>query len=298
MKRRILLSALALAGVLAAGAAAAAQAAAPGQGRLERIRDTGVMTISYAEATKPFSYVLDGGPLGFGVDISKRVAEAVRVHLGLPQLRIRWNPVTPSTRFMMVTTGTVDLECVTTTHTRARERMVGFSYTFLLSDEGIATRRDSGIRDYADLAGKRVAVVRGTTNERALLARGLGVQLVPEGTHRRSIIALSEGRADAYVTDAAIIAGEMLHLEDARPFHIVGSGGMRAALACMLPKDEPAYKAVVDAALASMMTSGEMERLYERWFNAPIPPFGRTVGLPLGEANRALYRAPEDRPYE
>lgn len=297
MNRRSLLIA-ALLGTLAAPAALATTAA-PAQGRLERIKETGVMVIAHGETGVPFSYVVQGGTVGFGVDISKGVAEAVRQHLGMKELKIRWNPQALTTRFMLITTGTVDLECTTTTNTRARQQMVAFSNTFFISDEGIATRRNSGIRDYPDLAGKRVAVVRGTTTERALLARNISnMTLVPERNNRRAMAAVDQGRADAYIAAASIAAGEMLRLPDASPFHIVGSGGYKEAFGCMLPKGDAAYKAVVDGALAAMMTSGEMERIYNKWFSSPIPPYGRNVNFPLTDDNRALYRTPVDTAYE
>ena len=263
-------------------------------GRLKRIKETGMMVISHGETAIPFSFVDKSGPLGFGVDISRRIADSLKTRLGLSELKIRWNPVTLSTRFPMVVTNTVDLECVTTTNTKARQKMVAFSNTFYISDEGIATRRDSGITDYATLAGKRVAVVRGTTTERALIARGLNLTLIPERNNRRAMAALNEGRADAYIAAAPIAAGELLRLGDAKPFHIVGSGGYKEAFGCMLPKDDPAYKAAVDEALATLMTSGEMERIYNKWFMSPIPPFGRNVNMALSEDNRKHYAAPND----
>lgn len=113
--------------------------------RLDRIKDNATIVISYAEASVPFSYVGPNGPLGFSVDVSRKVADAVKSHLGLADLKIRWNPVTLSTRFPMIVTNTVDLECVTTTNTRARQEMVAFSNTFYVADEGMAVRRDSGI---------------------------------------------------------------------------------------------------------------------------------------------------------
>lgn len=260
--------------------------------RLDRIKDNSTIVISYAEASVPFSYVGPNGPVGFGVDVSRKVADAVKAHLGLADLKIRWNAVTLSTRFPMVVTNTVDLECVTTTNTRARQEMVAFSNTFYVADEGMAVRRDSGIATSADLAGKRVAAVRGTTTEASLLARGATV--VAAANNRRAMAALVEGRADAYAAAASIVAGEMLSLPDASALKIVGTGGAREPFGCMLPKGDAAFKKVVDGALTTMMKSGEMEAIYNKWFMGPIPPFNRTVGLPLNDASRQLYLAPND----
>jgi len=292
MKRRTLLTFVLL------GMLSSAALADPLGGRLQRIKDTGVLVIAHGETGVPFSYVGKTGPVGFGVDISRRVADEIRRQVGLNEIRIRWNPVTLSTRFPMIVTNTVDLECITTTNTKARQQLVAFSNTFHISEEGIATRRDSGIKDYSDLVGKRVAVVRDTSTERALLARGIALTLVPERSHLNAVKALNDRRADAYVQSASIIAGGLLGLKDPAPFHIVGSGGYKEAFGCMLPKDDAAFKKVVDQALVSLMTSGEMERLYNKWFMSSIPPYGRNLGFPLSEENRKLYAAPNDIAFE
>lgn len=296
MKRR---GAIALLLLMAISATALAEEPS---GRLKRIKDTGILVVSHGETGIPFSYVDKSGPVGFGVDISKRIAAAIKAHLGLQEMRIRWNPVTLSTRFPMIVTNTVDLECAGTTNTRERQKMVAFSNTFYIADEGIVTRRDSGIKDYPDLAGKRVAVVRGTTTERSLIARSaaqkLDVAFVSERTNRRATAALVEGRADAYVEATPIAAGQLLALSDSSALHIVGSGGYKEAFGCMLPRGDAPFKKVVDDALAAMMTSGEMERLYNKWFMSPVPPYGRKVNLPLNEDNRRLYSAPNDTAFE
>lgn len=267
-------------------------------GRLKRIQDHGIMVISYAETTMPFSYIDGNAPIGFGVDISRKIAESVRMHLGLKELKIRWNPVTLSTRFPLITTNTTDLECITTTHNLARENLVAFSNTFYISDDGIAVRKDSRIKGIADLAGKRVAVAQNTTTESWLRSKNTGAIIQPQRSNRSGMTALADGDVDAFVAATPILAGQLLRLPDAKQFEIINIGDMHEAFACMLPKGDTAYKAVVDRILADMMKSGEMEQLYNRWFMQPIPPFGRIVGFPLDAENRQLYLQPNDRPIQ
>lgn len=262
--------------------------------RLQRIKDTATIVISYQESAVPFSYVSQNGPVGFGIDISRKLAQAVKENLGLPELKIRWNPVTLSTRFPMITTNTVDLECLTTTNTLERQKMVSFSNTFYVSEEAIAVQRDSRFQSQADLRGARLAVVRGTTTEAALLSKGMNI--VAESTNRRAMNALVEGRADAYVAAASIIAGETYRLDNAGVVRFLASEGSQEAFGCMLPKGDTAFKKVVDQALTGMMQSGELEAVYDKWFMEPIAPKNRTIGLPLNSASRALYRAPDDHP--
>lgn len=267
------------------------------ESRLDRIARTGTLVVSHAELGVPFSYVSADGPMGFGVDISKALAESIRQHLNLSTLKIRWNPVTLTTRFPMMVSNTVDLECITTTNTRSRQEIVGFSNTFYLSDEAMAVRKDSGISNKLDLAGKRVAVVRGTPTEKALSTTP-GINVIPERNNRLAMNALVEGRADAYIAANAIVAGEILRLQDVSALKIVPTVGHQEAFGCMLPKNDLALKKVVDDTLNRMMQSGQMEALYNKWFMGPVPPFGRTVGLPLTDENRKLYAAPNDNALE
>ncbi len=267
-------------------------------GRLKRIKDNAIMVISHAETTMPFSYVEGTTPLGFGVDISKRIAESIRTRLELKELRIRWNPVTLSTRFPLITTNTTDLECVTTTHSVAREKLAAFSNSFYIANDGIAVRKESSIRGFADLAGKRVAVAQNTTTEAWLKSKAISAVIQTQRSNRAGMIALADGEVDAFVAATPILAGQLLRLPDANLFRIVNIGDVHEAFACMMPKDDPAYKAMVDQILADMMISGEMERLYNKWFMQPIPPLGRVVGLPLDAENRQLYLQPNDRPLQ
>ena len=291
MKHLVLLS------FLAALTSLPAQAQELG-GRLKRIKETATFVVAHGETAIPFSYMDKSGPVGFGPDISRQVAEGLKARLGMKELKIRWNPVTLSTRFPLMVTNTIDIECITTTNTRARQELVSFSNNFYISDEGIATRRDSGIKDYPDLAGKRVAVVRGTTTERSLQGSGMNMSMVAERNNRRAMAALAEGRADAYIAAAPIIAGELVRLADASPFHVVGSGRYKEAFACTLPKGDTEYKKTIDEILAGMMQGGDMERLYNKWFTGPVPPLARKIGIPLDDNNRRLYQAHNDTPFE
>jgi len=267
-------------------------------GRLKRIKDNAIMVISHAETTMPFSYVDGTTPVGFGVDISKRIAESIRVRLGLSELKVRWNPVTLSTRFPLVTTNTTDLECVTTTHNLAREELVAFSNTFYISEDGMAVSKESPIQGISDLAGKRVAVAQNTTTETWLRKQTASAIIQPQRSNRAGMAALADGEVDAFVAATPILAGQLLRLPDAQRFRIIKIGDSNEAFACMLPKGDAAYKAVVDQILADMMKNGEMERLYNKWFTQPIQPFGRVVGLPLNAENRQLYLQPNDRPIQ
>lgn len=266
--------------------------------RLDRIKDTGVLVAAHGETSIPFSYVGRNGPTGFGVELTMNIADAIKKHLGLPNLEIRWNPVTLSTRFMLVSTRTVDIECITTTNTRKRQEMVAFSNSYYISSEAALLRQGLEIEDPSQLKGKRISVVRNTPSERNLHTMNIGATIVPVLGNKDAINSLEHGSADAYFASAAIIAGQLMQTTSARNYKLVGISGQKEAFACVLPKNDPALKKVVDDAIAGMMSSGQMEKLYNKWFTQPIPPQGRNINMPLSEDNRQLYKMPNDTPFE
>ncbi|MDR0776775.1 MAG: amino acid ABC transporter substrate-binding protein [Azonexus sp.] len=262
--------------------------------RLERIRQTGTLVLAYRENAVPFSYLHQGQPVGFGVDIAKAVADDLREHLGLPQLHIRWNAVTLSTRIPLMTTNTVDMECATTTHTRSRARQVSFSHTFYVAEEGVATRTPDAP---ASQTGK-TAVVESTVTASRLRAAGKDVLSVR--SNRNGMLALLHGEADAFVAAMPLLASERLQLGEAgRTIALSASGGaVPDAYACMLPLGDTAFITQVNKTLERLMRDGEMARLHDRWFTQPIPPGNRTLGLPLNQATREAYATPNSTPFE
>lgn len=296
MIRRSLVALLAL-----LPAAVFAQQAAPEPGRLERIAATGQFVIGHREATVPFAY-FDGEqrPVGYGVDIAKRVFEAVKAKLGRPDLKLRFNGVTATTRLPLMETKVIDIECGVTTNTAERQRQVAFSNTIYVDAVRIAVRADAGIAGFGDLAGRRVAVVAGTTVEelvaRLAKERNVSFTTVPVRNNLRGVQALEDGRVDAYIAAAALILGEISRSDDPARFKVVGDPLLVEPYACVLPKGDTAFKALVDGVLAEMMASGEMAKLRQRWFEAPIPPFQRALNLPLNDATRAAFASPNDRP--
>ena len=262
--------------------------------RLERIRQTGTLVLAYRESAVPFSYLYQGEPVGFGVDISKAVADDLREYLGLSQLNIRWNAVTRSTRIPLITTNTVDMECATTTHTRSRARQVSFSHTFYVSEEGVATR----ISDTPSSQTGKTAVVESTITASRLRAKGKDVFSVR--SYYSGMLALLQGRVDAFVGDMPLLASGRLQLgEDRRMIALNDSGDAVAeAYACMLPLGDTAFVAQVNKTLERLMRNGEMARLHDRWFTQPIPPGNRSLDLPLNKATREAYDTPNSIPSE
>ena len=271
-------------------------------GRLQRIKETRVFVAGYREQSVPFSYLNDGKPTGYGVEITERVLAALRQKLNDPSIKIRWNAVTLSTRIPLVKTNTIDINCATDTHTRARGEDVNFSTTFYITRTVIAVSKDLNIKLFRDIQGKRLAVPAGTTLEAklrdAIAANNWNITVIPARNTTVALQLMLQGKADAFGNAESLVAGEMFRLPEADKYQLVTAGNYREAFACMLPKGDANLKKLVDDVLIGMMQSGEMEALFNKWFNQPIPPFGKSLNLPLNDATRALFKAPNDTPLE
>ena len=277
---------------------------APLQGTLKKIADSGSITLGYRDASVPFSYVGDnsGKPMGYSVELANKIVERVQQQVGGKPLKIKYNLVTSQTRIPLVQNGTVDIECGSTTHNAERARQVAFSNTIFVIGTRLMTKKDSGIKDFADLAGKNLVTTAGTTSERLIRKmnedKKLAMNIISAKDHGESFLTLETGRAVAFMMDDALLYGEMAKARRASDWAVVGTPQSFEAYGCMMRKDDPGFKKVVDAALAKAMTSGEAEAIYKKWFTQPIPPKGLNLNFPISEAMLKLYKAPNDKAFE
>ncbi len=293
-----------VAAVAAAGAFAAAPAFAEELGAtLEKIKAAGSITLGHRESSIPFSYYDDRQQVvGYSHDLMLRVVEAVKAELALPALAVKLVPVTSQNRIPLVQNGTVDIECGSTTHNVERARQVAFSTTIFIVGTRLMTRKDSGIRDFDDLAGKNVVTTAGTTSERLLrkldAERKLHLSIVSAKDHGESFLTLETGRAVAFMMDDALLYGELAKARRPGDWVVTGTPQSLEAYGCMMRKGDARFKKLVDATLARVMTSGEAEAIYRKWFQSPVPPKGLNLGFPLSDPMRKLYQAPDDRPFD
>lgn len=268
---------------------------------LQKIADTGRITLAYRESSVPFSY-LDGPhkPIGFGIDIYAHVLAAVRRATGRKDLDVRWQAVTSQNRMPLVANGTVDLECGSTTNTRTRARSVAFAVNYFYTGTRLLVKKSSGIRSFDDLGGKPVTVTTGTTNFKLMrkfnLDHGLGMELLAAKDHADALLLVEADRALAFAMDDILLYGLILNAKHPEQLQVVGEPLQVEPYACMLRKDDPAFKKLVDDVIGSLMRSGEFEAIYRRWFLSPIPPRGRSLALPMSPQLRENLRAPSDRP--
>jgi glutamate/aspartate transport system substrate-binding protein len=237
--------------------------------------------------------------VGYSHEIMLDVVAAVKKELKLPDLQVKLTPVTSQNRITLVQNGSIDLECGSTTNNLERQQQVAFSNTLFVIGTRLLTRKDSGIKDVPDLAGKNVVTTAGTTSERLIRKmndeKKMGMNIISARDHGESFLTLQSGRAVAFMMDDALLAGEQAKAKRPDEWHIVGTPQSREAYGCMMRKEDPAFKKVVDDAIAKVMTSGKAEKLFKKWFQSPIPPKGLTMNLPLSDELKDLFKNPNDK---
>lgn len=290
-----------LAAALLGGLVGAAQA--QDSGTLQKIKSSGVIALGNRESSIPFSYYDDKQQVvGYSHDFAMKVVEAVKAQLKLSNLQVKEIPVTSQNRIPLVQNGTVDLECGSTTNNTEREKQVAFSDTIFVIGTRLMTKKDSGIKDFPDLKGKTVVTTAGTTSERLLRKmnqdKNMGMNIISAKDHGDSFLALDTGRAVAFMMDDALLAGERAKSSHPNDFVITGTAQSHEAYGCMMRKDDPAFKKLVDATIAKVETSGEANGIYKRWFEQPIPPRGLNLSFPLSDEMKQLFAHPNDKPLD
>ena len=297
MKKSIWVSTAVLAAAL--GAAGAAQA----QDTLKKIKDSGSITMGVRESSGALAYTLgDGKYTGFHYDVCQRVIADIQKQLGMAKIDIKYQPVTSQNRIPLVQNGTVDLECGSTTNNAARQKDVALAPALYIEEVRIAVKKNSGIKSIADLNGKTVATTTGTTSVQLLRknkrAQGIDFKELNGKDHSDSFLLLESGRADAFVMDGQILAGLISKAKNPSEYAIVGEPLSVEPIAIMYRKDDPAFKKVVDDSVRAMAKSGEVAKLYDKWFMQPIPPNNTKVNLPPSDATKAAWANPTDKPLE
>ena len=288
---------------IAVTALAAGSAFAQATDTLAKIKSSGSVTMGVRESSGALAYTLgDGKYVGFHTEMAEHILADIQKQLGLAKLDIKRQPVTSQNRIPLVTNGTVDLECGSTTNDANRQKDVAFAMTTYVEEVRIATKANSGITGIKDLNGKTVATTTGTTSVQTLRknkrAEGINFKDVLGKDHADSFLLLETGRADAFVMDGSILAGNISKAKNPADFKIVGEVLSVEPIACMLRKDDPAFKKAVDDSIKRQIADGSLAKSYDKWFMQPIPPANTKVGLPLSEATKNAWANPNDKPKE
>lgn len=267
---------------------------------LEKIAETGLISLGYREAEPPFSYKTpDGKIVGFSMDLCNEVVEAVRQHLKLDRLAVEYVAATSATRFVLVKGGKIDIECAATTNNAERRKIVSFSYPHFSTATQYMTRREDGIVTIEDLAGRSVAAASGTVNIDQLNSinreKQLNIGVIPTKTNSESFDLVANGRASAFVWDGILLAAMIAQAPDPAKFVLSQETlSPPEPYGLLVRHGDDEFRMVVNAALKKVFTSHQIDALYETWFKSPIPPDGMNLNLPMSPTLKAAFAAPAD----
>ncbi|MEC4719936.1 transporter substrate-binding domain-containing protein [Noviherbaspirillum sp. CPCC 100848] len=268
-------------------------------GTLKKIKDTGVIALGVRDSSIPFSYLDDKQSYqGYSVDICMKVVTAVQKHLGLTSLQVKMNPVTSATRIPLMANGTIDLECGSTTNNLERQKQVAFAPTTFVTANRLLAKKSSGIKTLDDMKGKTLVSTSGTSNIKQLTAlnseRNLGMNIQAAKDHAEAFLMVETGRAVAFAMDDVLLSSLASSSKSPSDYSITDEALSIEPYGIMLRRDDPDFKKVVDGAVTALLKSGDINRIYHKWFQSPIPPKGVNLNIPMSEALKAAIAKPTD----
>src|SRR6476660_245995 len=292
MRLKAMITSIAAVGLLAGTAAAQ-------DGTLKKIKDTGTITIGHRESSVPFSYYDDKQQVvGYAMDLCYRIVDAVKKELKLDNIEVKLNPVTSATRIPLMANGTIDLECGSTTNNLEREKQVAFTITHFLTANRFVSKKSGSLKTVKDLKGKTVVSTAGSTNIKQTTeingAQNLGMNILPAKDHAEAFLMVETGRAAAFVMDDILLYSLVAGSKAPKDYEISADALSVEPYGIMLRKDDPAFKKVVDDDMTSVYKSGEINKIYDKWFLQPVPPKGVNLNVPMGASFKKVVAKPTD----
>jgi len=293
MRLKLILTATAL---CVSGHAAIAQEPA---GTLEKIRSTGIITIGHRESSIPFSYYdKNEKVVGYAVDLCYLVADAVKASLGLAKLEVKLVPITPSLRIPSILSGKIDLACETMTNNLERQKVVAFSSTYFVAANPFVSKPTANLRTLDDLKGRTVVSTIGSTNLRQIselnAQRNLGLTIVAAKDNYEAFRMLESDRAAAHFMDDILLYGAVANSATPADYVVSEQALSVEPYGILLPRDDAAFKKVADDTLSAIYRSGEINKIYAKWFLKPIPPNGISLNVPMSAALKRVIEKPTD----
>ena len=268
---------------------------------LDKIKASGTISVAYRESSIPFSYLDDKAqPTGFGWEICQRIVDDVKKATGRADLKVTTQAVTSANRIPLMSNGTIDIECGSTTNNSDRQKQVAFATNYFYTGTRLLVKTGSPIKSMMDLAGKKVVSTTGTTNVRVMRVfndeKKLGFEILGAKDHAESALLVQSDRADAFAMDDILLYGLRASAQNPAELAVVGEALQVEPYAIMLRKDDPSFKALVDATLARLMDSGDFDKLYRKWFMSAIPPKGINLNAPMSKELIDNLKVKSDRP--
>jgi glutamate/aspartate transport system substrate-binding protein len=267
---------------------------------LQKIKETGTVTIGNRDSSVPFSYLdNDQKPIGFSLELCDLVVARLKTRLSLPDLKVAYQSVNSSNRIPLVKNGTVDIECGSTANTVPRQAEVAYSVIFYAPQFKWIALKSSGLKTTDDLKGRTVAVTQGTNTSQFVaklnIEKALGMKILQGKDHAESFLLVDTGRASAFMEDDILLAGLKATAADPDKFAFLSDDFPSDPYGVMMSKSDPELKQLVDEALTEAMKSGLYDRLYAKWFESPIPPKNINLKFPQSDKLKALIKAPSDK---
>ena len=286
-----------LGALVVAGVATGAMA----QGTLDKVKAAGTISVGHRDASIPFSYLDDKQqPIGYSMDLCARIVDAVKAELKMPGLKVALQPVTSATRIPLLANGTIDLECGSTTNNADRQKQIAYTLTSFVTANRFISKKGDNLKVLGDLKGKTVVSTSGTTNIKQITelnaAQNLGINILAAKDHAEAFLMVDTGRAAAFVMDDILLAGLAANHSNPGQWQVSSDALSVEPYGIMLRKDDPAFKKVVDGAMAALMKSGEVNKIYAKWFQGTIPPKGINLNIPMSDALKKVIANPTDSP--
>jgi glutamate/aspartate transport system substrate-binding protein len=277
----------------------AAPVLAQDSGTLKKVKDSGTITIGYRDASIPFSYLNDQQqPIGYAMDICSRIVDAVKTKLNMPNLKVALNPVTSSTRIPLMANGTIDLECGSTTNNAERKKQVDFGMTYFVIKYRYVAKKSANMDTIADLKGQTVVSTAGTTDIKALnelnSSQNMGMSILSANDHPAAFLMVETGRAKAFLMDDILLYGLVANSKNPGEFHVSSASLGVEPYSLMLRRDDPEFKKLVDDTMTRIYKSGDIEKIYNKWFMSAIPPKGINLNFPISDSLRKVFANPTD----
>jgi len=259
-------------------------------GTLKKIKDTGTIVVGHREASIPFAYIGPGGkPIGYSMDLCYRIIDKIKADLNLPNLKIELKPVTSQTRIPLLANKTIDMECGSTTNNLTRSQQIDYLAITFITGTKLAVKKNSNIKEIEDLNGKAIALSLGTTNEKAVKQvakeKGLNIKYHMVKDHPQGWLALETGRVDAYATDHVLLYGLISKSKNPSDYKVVGRFLSYDPYGIMVRRDDSAMRLLGNTVLADLMRSGEMLKIYNKWFN----PGPTNINMPISDTLKTAF---------
>ncbi len=269
-------------------------------GTLKKIQETGTITIGHRDASVPFSYYDDKQqPIGYAVELCQRIVDAVKQELKNPKIEVKYQLVTSANRIPLMGNGTIDLECGSTTNNLARQKEVAFTITHFLTANRWVSKKSSNIKSIDDLKGKTIVSTSGTTNIRQATelnaSKNFGMNIIPANGHSEAFQMMETGRAAAFVMDDILLYTLVAQARNPGEFVISSDAlSLPEPYGIMLRRDDPQFKKVVDNAMIQIYKSGEINKIYDKWFVRSVPPKGINYNVPMSPLFKNVVAHPSD----